>query len=63
MKKSTPAERSRRGPPKLWHEAMQAKFTAGTLAAIEDVLKDGESRVAFVNEAVQREIVRRRKVK
>jgi len=64
MKKATPAmERARRGPPKRWHEAMQARFEAGTIAAIDKVLKEAETRVEFVFEAVKREIARRAKQK
>jgi hypothetical protein len=42
---------------------MQARFEAGTHARIEAVLKDGETKVEFVNAAVIREIARREKRK
>ena len=51
------------GRPRRWHENMQARFEAGTLARIEGLLKDGETKVEFVNVAVTREIARREKRK
>jgi hypothetical protein len=51
------------GRPRRWHENMQARFEAGTHARIEAVLKDGETKVEFVNAAVIREIARREKRK
>jgi hypothetical protein len=49
------------GRPRRWHENMQARFEAGTIARIGELLKDGETKVEFVNDAVIREIARREK--
>jgi hypothetical protein len=38
---------------------MQAKFKEGTIERIGALLKEGETRVEFVNDAVEREIARR----
>ena len=51
------------GRPRRWHENMQARFEAGTFARIGGLLKEGETRVDFVNIAVIREIARREKRK
>lgn len=62
-KEQSPAQvRSRRGPPRIWDEAMQARFKAGTISRIDEVLKESETRVDFVNVAVLREIERREKL-
>jgi len=47
------------GRKKMWSEDMVARFTEGTLAAIDDVLTEGESRTDFIREAVARELKRR----
>lgn len=47
------------GRPRRWQEAMVAKFEAGTSAKIVNLLKEGETKVEFVNAAVLREIERR----
>lgn len=41
---------------------MVARFEAGTLDRIAAVLREGETRVEFVNVAVAREIARREKL-
>lgn len=51
------------GRKKLWHEDMVARFVEGTLAAIDDVLAEGETRTDFVREAVARELRRRERQK
>jgi hypothetical protein len=65
MKKvqSAAEARSRRGPPRQWDENTQARFKEGTMARIEAALREGETRVAFVNDAVLRELTRREKGK
>jgi hypothetical protein len=47
------------GRPRLWHEDMVARFVEGTFAAIDEVLKENETRTDFVREAVARELRRR----
>lgn len=44
-------------------EQTPARFPAGTLARIDDVLEEGEPRAAFIREAVERELTRREKEK
>jgi hypothetical protein len=56
-----PKNRNLGGRPRRWHENMQARFEAGTFARIASLLKEGETKVDFVNAAVLREIVRREK--
>jgi hypothetical protein len=51
------------GRPRRWQENMQARFEAGTLMRIGGLLKEGETRVDFVNIAVLREIARRERRK
>jgi len=48
---------------KRWSEDMIARFAAGTFARIETVLRETEDRTDFVREAVERELVRRKKRK
>jgi hypothetical protein len=45
----------------MWPERISAKFAAGTLKRIADVLADREERLNFIREAVEREIDRRRR--
>jgi hypothetical protein len=52
---------SRMGRKKRWPERTAIKFAAGTFERITAVLADGEDRMAFMREAVQREIERRQK--
>lgn len=47
------------GRKKLWTEDMQARFAEGTFSRIEAVLEEGEYRMDFVREAVERELKRR----
>jgi len=60
---NAPPQKKKPGRPQLWQESMQARFKVGTLAAIETLLGDGETKVDFVNAAVTREIARREKGK
>jgi hypothetical protein len=53
------AAKTQIGRPKQWAEDMQARFSKGTFARIESVLRPGEERTEFVREAVDREIERR----
>jgi hypothetical protein len=56
-------QRKKPGPLRQWDENMQARFKAGTINRIDAVLRDRETRVAFVNDAVLRELARREKKK
>lgn len=47
------------GRKKLWSEDMQARFPEGTFDRIAAVLDEGEARMDFVREAVERELRRR----
>jgi hypothetical protein len=49
------------GRKKLWPERIQAKFAKGTLARIAAVLKDGETRLDFIREWVERGLQSREK--
>lgn len=49
----------RMGRKKQWAEDMQARFAEGTFARIATVLAEGEARMDFVREAVERELKRR----
>jgi hypothetical protein len=51
--------KAKSGRPRRWHENMQARFEEGTLARLDEVLREGETKVDFVNKAVIREIARR----
>jgi hypothetical protein len=51
--------RKKMGRTKQWFEDMQARFVEGTFAAIDEVLKENETRTDFVREAVARELRRR----
>lgn len=42
-------------------EKREAAFRPGTLARVQAALADGESQVAFIREAVERELARREK--
>lgn len=44
-------------------EQTPARFPAGTLARIDDVLEEGEPRASFIREAVERELTRRERQK
>jgi hypothetical protein len=50
---------SRMGRKKLWPERTAIKFPAGTFERIAAVLDEGEDRMTFMREAVEREIERR----
>jgi len=43
-----------------WPERVMAKLAAGTLERIAAVLEKGEERTAFLRDAIEREIERRR---
>ena len=59
-KEKLPAlSKAKAGRPRRWHENMQARFEEGTLARLYEVLREGETKVDFVNTAVTREITRR----
>jgi hypothetical protein len=47
------------GRKKRWPERTAIKFAAGTFERIAAVLAEGEDRMAFMREAVEREIERR----
>lgn len=53
------AEGVRVGRKKIFEERMNTLFLAGTKARIDGVLAPGEERLAFIREAVDREIQRR----
>jgi len=50
---------ARVGRKKRWTEDMQARFSEGTFARIQEVLMNGEDRTDFVRDAVERELRRR----
>jgi hypothetical protein len=50
---------SRMGRKKRWPERTAIKFAAGTFERIAAVLADDEDRMAFMREAVDRELERR----
>jgi hypothetical protein len=58
MTKTSP---SRPGRKKEWSENVLARFAAGTLARISEVICLDESRTDFMRTAVDREISRRRR--
>ena len=45
----------------LWPQRIGAKFAPGTLERISEVLGREEKRLDFIREAVEREIVRRKR--
>ena len=49
------------GRPRQWTEAVHVKLPAGTIDTIARVLKRGESRAAFVREAIAQAVRRRRR--
>jgi hypothetical protein len=53
------AIKPRMGRKLRWPERVMAKFAAGTLDRIAEVLAKGEVRLDFIREAVDREIQRR----
>jgi hypothetical protein len=53
------AKMSRMGRKKRWPERTAIKFAEGTFERIAAVLTDGEDRMRFMREAVEREIRRR----
>lgn len=63
MKKIEPEAETpkKRGPARVWDENMVARFKAGTLSRIDALLKEGQSRVQFVHDAVMKEIERQEK--
>lgn len=52
-------EQTKRGRPKLNFEQVPGRFPAGTIARIDSVRQDGETRTSFIQVAVEAEIVRR----
>lgn len=52
---------SRMGRPKLNFDNMPGRFPKGTFARMDAVRRQDETRTAFVQEAVEREIERREK--
>jgi hypothetical protein len=50
---------SRMGRKKRWPERTAIKFAAGTFERITAILDEGEDRMTFMREAVEREIERR----
>jgi hypothetical protein len=60
MKKRRPAPPARRrGPPKLYPERIVLPLAGGTCARVWGLLKQGENRVGFIRDAIEREIERR----
>ncbi len=55
----TVATKPRMGRKKRWPERTAIKIAAGTFERIAAVLTNGEDRMAFMREAVEREIERR----
>jgi hypothetical protein len=53
------AKKPRMGRKKRWPERTAIKFAAGTFERIAAVLADDEDRMAFMRQAVEREIKRR----
>jgi hypothetical protein len=53
------AKMSRMGRKKRWPERTAIKFSAGTFERIAAILADGEDRMAFMRQAVERELERR----
>jgi hypothetical protein len=53
------AKTSRMGRKKRWPERTAIKFAAGTFERIAAILDEDEDRMAFMREAVEREIERR----
>jgi hypothetical protein len=53
----------RMGRPKLNFDKMPGRFPEGTFARMDGVREVGETRTAFVQEAVEREIKRRERQK
>ena len=47
------------GRKQINHEAMPARFPAGTLARMDDVLDEEEARADFIRAAIERELKRR----
>jgi hypothetical protein len=54
-------ETSRMGRKKRWPERTAIKFAAGTFERIAAILDEGEDRMTFMREAVEREIERRQR--
>jgi hypothetical protein len=54
---------SRMGRKKRWPERTAIKLADGTFERIAEVLADDEDRMAFMREAVEREIERREKAR
>jgi len=52
---------SRMGRKKRWPERTAIKFAAGTFERIAAILDEGEDRMTFMREAVEREIERRQR--
>jgi hypothetical protein len=50
------------GRKKRWPERTAIKFAAGTFERIAAVLSKGEERMAFMREAVERELERRERL-
>lgn len=49
-------------PKKINHEQMPARFREGTIAAIDAVLSENETRTDLLREAVARELKRRERL-
>ncbi len=54
---------ARMGRPKLNFDKMPGRFPQGTFDRMDAVREDGETRTAFVQDAVEREIKRRERQK
>jgi len=61
IKNDTPdVEIKKPGRPRRWDRSMEARFMAETFAEMKAQLKEDESQIDFVDEAVRREILRRK---
>ncbi len=56
-----PRQKPSRGRPKQWTEAVHVKLPAGTIHAVANVLQRGETRAAFVRDAIAQAVHRRRR--
>jgi hypothetical protein len=48
------------GRPKRWDTSVEARFMADTKAEMKAQCKEGETQIDFIDEAVRREIARRK---
>jgi len=60
---ATVTKTARMGRKKRWPERTAIKFAAGTFERIAVILDEGEDRMTFMREAVEREIERREAVR